>query len=136
MSGFGQREGLTLSAKYSIPESRVKEFENMLQAQDAEWEPLPIPPEILKRIRFKFQSLNLQSTTGFFRCRTAGSNVLYEQDTSPCSNPKSWVMIEKDPPRWERQEVPLQSIDSFSDIILSMYEPNTRTFSASVKSGY
>jgi hypothetical protein len=136
MNGFGQREGLKLSAKYNLPRNRVTEFENSLKEKGSQWAPLPIPPDVLKRIRFKFSSVDLNSSNGFFRCRTAGDNVLRMQDTSSCSNPKGWVMFQKDPPRWRREEVPLESIDFFSDIIISVYEANTKTISVGVASGY
>jgi hypothetical protein len=132
----GPREGLSLSATFAIPGGRVQAFEAAMGATGSQWQPLPIPPGVKERISFRFAGLNMDAARGFFRCRTAGDNVLYEQDTSSCLNPKAWVMVRKDPPRWERKEVPLSSIEVYSDIILSVYNFESKTISTGIASGY
>jgi hypothetical protein len=136
INGFGQREGLHISAKFKIPIDKAVHFEKSLQRKDSQWRALPIPADILAKNSFKLSNVNLKASKGFFRCRTAGDNALHEKETSSCFNPKIWRMVKKEPPRWKRKETPLESIDSFSDIIISVYEPTSRTITASVASGY
>jgi hypothetical protein len=132
----GPREALNLSATFAIPGSRVQDFEAAMGAKDSQWQPLPIPPGVKKRISFRFAGLTMESPRGFFRCRTAGDNVLYAKDTASCLNPRAWVMLRKDPPSWEIKEVPLSSIDLYSDIILSVYDLDSKTISVGIASGY
>jgi hypothetical protein len=132
----GPREGLNLSATFSIPSGKVQEFEADLAGKDSQWQPLPISPAIRERILFRFPGINITATRGFFRCRTAADNVLYEQDTASCLKPKALVMVEKDPPRWRRQEVPLSTISAYSDIILTMYDLESKTISAGIAAAY
>jgi hypothetical protein len=136
INGFGQREGLQISAKFIIPKDKSVNFEKSLQREDSQWRPLPIPADILAKNRFKLSDVNLNASKGYFRCRTAGDNALHEKETSSCFNPKVWRMVKKDPPRWEYKEAPLESIDLFSDVIISVYEPASRTITAGVASGY
>lgn len=139
MNGFGQREGLDLSAKYKISNEQAIYFEKSVQRKDSQWRPLPIPPDILTKLAnsyFKISDVNLNSSKGYFRCRTAGDDVLHKKETSSCFNPKAWVMVKKDPPRWEYKEVPLESIDAFSDIIISVYDTASLIITAGVVSGY
>lgn len=132
----GPREGLDLSATFSIPSGKVHDFEAALAGKDSQWQPLPISPAIRERILFRFPGINMTATRGFFRCRTAANNVLYEEDTGSCLKPKGLVMVEKDPPIWRRQEVPLSTISAYSDIILAVYYLDSKIISVGIASGY
>ena len=136
MSGFGQREGLNLTAKFIVPKERVITFEKFLKEKSSEWSPLPIPDAILDRIMLPLSGVNLRATQGFFRCKLAGSNVLHERYTTSCLTPKSWVMFKDNPPRELRKGVSLGPIDYFPDIILSVYESDKQMISAGIASRY
>jgi hypothetical protein len=86
--GFGQREGLDISAVYKLDD--VQEAEFVQRATAAGWQPLPVPGETRLCIE-AFQSSGVEvkvpweSQTGVFVCKTAGNNVLYAENTRPCS---------------------------------------------------
>jgi hypothetical protein len=132
----GPREALSLSAIFSIPSDKANTFLSEIRMTGSQWQPLPIPTQVRERITFRFPAVNFDTRHGYFRCRTASDNILHERDTASCLTPKAWVQIEKGQPRWERQTVPLSSIDAFADIIISVYEPETRLFVVGIASGY
>lgn len=135
-NGFGQREGLRLSAKFRIPAEQSAAFEREASEEASEWAPLPIPSEILQRIPFKLSIVNLTTKKGFYRCRTAGDNVLYARETSTCATPRQYVKDQSEPPRWRLKEVPLSSVESYSDLIISVYDKDSKSISAAIVSGY
>ena len=133
-----QREGLRISGKYKIPSLKAAEFESHLNSS-YEWEPepLPIPPEILNKIRNKPELVDLEAQNGYFRCRTAGNNVLHNWVTSSCFEPMMFV-VTTDPPirKRELKAVPLETVDFLPDIIISVYVTKSRTLTAGVATTY
>jgi len=130
-----EREALRISGKYKIPGRKVVEFESNLNSS-YEWQPLPIPPEILNKIRHKPELVDLEAQNGFFRCRTSENNVLHQTITSSCFEPIDYLMIQKDPPKWVWKAVPLKTVDYFPNLIISVYKSNSRTLTAGVASSY
>ncbi|MGE5856840.1 MAG: hypothetical protein ACM34C_09795 [Syntrophaceae bacterium] len=60
--GFGQREGLQVSAKYRFTEGELAGW--LPEAQANGWQPLPIPAEIRQRIPYKGLKIDLDGTEG------------------------------------------------------------------------
>ena len=79
--GFGQREGLSISACYLLSDEQEDSF--MENAPCRGWRPLPIPAEVLKAIPFEGLEVPLDLQEGLYTCRTAGDNVLWACETRP-----------------------------------------------------
>lgn len=109
--GFGQREGLQVSAKYRFTEGELAGW--LPQAQANGWQPLPVPAEIRQRIPYKGLKIDLDGAEGLYVCRTAGDNVLHARKTRPCA---------------EAQRM--------NDIIIGTLDPATRQLSVTVRSRY
>lgn len=122
MSGFGQREGLHVSALFLIEESKRKEFET--NSKSIGWEPLPIPKEVRDKIRPGRSRLNLDAQSGLFRCHYAGDNVLYAEETQPCYYTTSGRTVSG------------KIHPELNDMILSIYNPLTGEVTAEVFSSY
>jgi hypothetical protein len=109
--GFGQREGLQVSAKYRFTEGELAGW--LPQARADGWQPLPIPAEIRQKIHYKGLRVDLDAAEGLYVCRTAGDNVLHARKTRPCA---------------ETQRM--------NDIIIGTLDPGTRQLSVTVRSSY
>lgn len=111
MVGFGQREGLHLSAVYTLNNQQQAGF--VQHAADNDWQPLPVPAKIRKDIPWKDLPVPLDAASGYFLCRTAGDDVLHATRTESCA-------------------VKLPELD----IILGIYDDRTHELSVVVRSGY
>ena len=111
MVGFGQREGLGLSAAFQLEPEEAKAF--LETAAEAGWEPLPIPAGLMGRIPFRELDVPFDRTNGLYLCRTAGDNVLHAETTRSCA----------------------ETAD-FHDLILGVYDDSTQTVWVTVRSGY
>ncbi len=109
--GFGQREGLQVSATYRFTEGQLAAW--LPQARSNGWQPLPIPAETRRKILYKGLKVDLDAARGFYVCRTAGDNVLYASKTKPCA---------------EAQRM--------NDIIIGILDPDSRQLSVTVRSSY
>src|SRR6185436_14783877 len=85
MSGFGQREGLSITARFRIPKSNLDDFEKFMHEDG--WDPLPVSAELRARLprQGKGYESDLEAVEGFFRCHTAGSEVLHAKTTYSCA---------------------------------------------------
>jgi hypothetical protein len=111
MSGFGQREGLTISAKYSI---KVKDMNRWItKMKEKGLRKLPIEPECRRKLWIKDKLIPLETQTGYYYCRTAGNDVLNATETKPCNE-----------------------VDYLKDIILALLDTEKNELSVIIKSGY
>lgn len=76
MNGFGQREGLSLKAKYKMIPPETPGFE---------WNPLPVPDELKKKIPFRQTKDLINKENGYYRCMTAGDDVLNAEKLKSCN---------------------------------------------------
>lgn len=109
--GFGQREGLQVSATWRLTEAELAAW--LPKAGAKGWRPLPIPAEIRQKIPYKGLKVDLDAVEGLYLCLTAGDNVLYAKNTRPCA----------ETPR-------------MNDIIIGILDPATRRLSVTVRSSY
>ena len=109
--GFGQREGLQVSATYRLTETELAEWLSKAAANG--WQPLPIPVGLRQKIPYKGLKVDFDAAEGLYLCRTAGDNVLYAKNTRPCA----------ETPR-------------MNDIIIGILDPATRRLSVTVRSSY
>lgn len=109
--GFGQREGLSISAKYKLNEVDMKEWIKNLQHKGLK--KLPIEPECRSKLWFNNKMIPLNTQTGYYFCRTAGDDVLNATETKPCD-----------------------AIDYLKDIIFAILDTEKKELSVIVKSGY
>lgn len=109
--GFGQREGLQVSATWRLTETELAAW--LPRAGADGWQPLPIPAAIRQKVPYKGLKVDLDAAEGLYLCRTAGDNVLHATKTRPCS---------------EAQRM--------NDIIIGILDPGTRRISATVRSSY
>ena len=86
MSGFGQREGLSISAKYKLNDEDMDSWINSMQAKGLK--ELPIEPECRSKIWIKDDLIPLDTQIGYYYCRTAGNDVLNATETKPCDEVK------------------------------------------------
>lgn len=122
MNGFGQREGLHLSARYKLEESDRADF--IKNSKDEGWESLPISAEIREKIPPGKSRLNLDLDSGLFRCHYAGDNALYAEETQPCYFTLSGEFWGGSTKR------------RLNDMILSIYDQKTGEISAEIFSFY
>lgn len=80
--GFGQREGLSLSAEYRLADDDVGKF--LRSAVEAGWQPLPMPVGLSGLIPFQGLSVPWDAADGLYRCQTAGDDVLHARRTTSC----------------------------------------------------
>ena len=109
--GFGQREGLQVSATYRFTEGELAAW--LPQARSNGWQPLPIPSEIRKKILYKGLKVDLDAVQGLYVCRTAGDNVLHAKKTRPCGE-----------------------VQRMNDIIIGTLDPVSRQLRVTVRSSY
>ena len=82
MVGFGQREGLTISAKYKLNDEDVKGWIQKVQYKGLK--KLPIEENCRSKLWFKDKLIPLDAKNGYYFCRTAGNDVLIAKVTKPC----------------------------------------------------
>ncbi len=92
MSGFGQREGLTVSAVYELTARQKDRF--IKNAPSQGWKALPFPREIKERIPFKGLSVPLDAPHGLFICRTAGNDVLHSRKLRELAHTEPTMVID------------------------------------------
>jgi hypothetical protein len=109
--GFGQREGLQVSATYRFTEGQLAAW--LPQARSNGWQPLPIPAETRQKILYKGMKVDLDAAQGLYLCRTAGDNVLHAKITRPCGE-----------------------VQRMNDIIIGTLDPISRHLHVTVRSGY
>jgi len=80
--GFGQREGLSLSAEYRLADDDMGKF--LRSAVEAGWQPLPMPVGLSELIPFHGLSVPWDAADGLYRCQTAGDDVLHARRTTSC----------------------------------------------------
>ena len=111
MVGFGQREGLGLSAAFQLEPEQAQAF--LETAAEAGWEPLPIEAGLVERIPFRELEVPLNLSQGMYLCQTAGNEVLHARETRSCA------------------ETP-----AFHDLILGVYDSTEDQVWVTVRSGY
>ena len=111
MVGFGQREGLTISAKYKLNDEDIKGWIQKVQYKGLK--KLPIEENCRSKIWFKDKLVPLDTKNGFYFCRTAGNDVLKAKITKPCDE-----------------------VDNPNDIILAILDTEKRELSVIITSGY
>jgi hypothetical protein len=109
--GFGQREGLALSAVYRLDGSQAREFVDRSLSEG--WRELPIPEGIRIHIPFQGLTVPLGAMQGIYTCRTAGDNVLYAASTRP-----------------------VEEAGSVHDILIGIFDSETSLLSVEVRSAY
>jgi len=109
--GFGQREGLQVSATYRFTEGELAAW--LPQARANGWQPLPIPSEIREKIPYKGLKVDLDAAQGVYLCRTAGDDVLHAKNTRPCGE-----------------------VQRMNDIIVGTLDPVSCQLHVTVRSGY
>ena len=111
MVGFGQREGLTISAKYMLEDEDMNDSIKHMKAKGLK--SLPIPTECRDKLWFKDELVSLDTQTGFYYCRTAGNDVLNADSTKSCDE-----------------------VEHLNDIIFAILDTNKKELSVIVTSGY
>lgn len=111
MAGFGQREGLEISARYRLDGEQAAAFATRARANG--WQPLPIPDATRSKIRFQGLKVPLDAQQGLYLCRTAGDDVLHARETRSCD-----------------------AANSLHDIILGVLDTSTGELSAVIRAGY
>ncbi|MBN1975792.1 MAG: hypothetical protein JW918_00190 [Anaerolineae bacterium] len=114
--GFGQREGLDISAVYRFDDAQEEEF--IQQATSAGWQPLPVPEDVRLRIEaFEAGGIKVKvpwrAQTGIFSCKTAGNNVMYAEETIPCS-----------------------AVDNLGDIVIGVLDTDSNRLFVAVRAAY
>jgi hypothetical protein len=111
MMGFGQREGLEISATYRLTDAQEDRF--LTDAQARGWGLLPIPDEVRSRILFQGFNAPLDAERGVFLCRTVGNDVLRAVETRSCTD-----------------------VDTLADMILGVLDIDRNALYAVVRAGY
>jgi hypothetical protein len=111
MAGFGQREGLSISAKYKLSDEDINSWIKRMKSKGLK--KLPIDPECRTKLWFKDKLISLDTVTGYYFCRTAGNDVLNATETKPCDE-----------------------IDNLNDIIFAILDTEKKELSVIVISGY
>jgi len=112
MVGFGQREGLEISARYRFTDQQLGKFLAAARGSTG-WESLPIPAEVKAKIPYKDLKVPLDAQKGVYLCRTAGDNVLAAMKTTS-----------------------VLAAPRVSDIILGVLNADTNELYVMVKSSY
>ena len=119
-NGFGQREGLLLYGRYWLPQLDRHGWERAVVAKH--WRPLPLAAADRLALGGLERSIPARlPLRGFYRCHTAGDDVLHAARTRPCS---------------QQTRPPGAAIERLNDVIFSTYEPATGQLSAVVASLY
>jgi len=84
MVGFGQREGLTISAKYKLSDEDMRGW--IQKVQYKRLKKLPVEEKCMGKLWFKDKLIPLDAKNGYYFCRTAGNDVLIAEVTKPCDD--------------------------------------------------
>jgi hypothetical protein len=110
-AGFGQREGLSISGRFRIPEKDAGRFEG--EAKAGGWKELPIPESVRSQIWYRPFESSLELQRGLYRCFTASDDVLHA-----------------------KKIVPIGTDRKPNDLIISIYDRSTGNLYAAIKSAY
>ncbi|MCW8810166.1 MAG: hypothetical protein OQJ93_06860 [Ignavibacteriaceae bacterium] len=111
MVGFGQREGLNISAKYLLSNEDMNEWIKNMQTKGLK--KLPIDPECKSKLWFKDKLIPTETENGYYYCKTAGDDVLNATETRSCDE-----------------------VDNLNDIIFAILDTEKKELSVIVTSGY
>ena len=111
MVGFGQREGLTISAKYLLSDEDMNEWINNMRTKGLK--KLPLESECKSKLWFKDKLIRIETETGYYYCRTAGNDVLNATETKPCDE-----------------------VENLNDIIFAILDIGKKELSVIISSGY
>jgi len=111
VTGFGQTEGLTISAKYSLNDEDMNSWIKNVQSKGLT--KLPIQDECRSKLWFKDKLILKDTQTGYYFCRTAGNDVLNATETKPCDE-----------------------VNNLNDIIFAILDTEKKELSVIVISGY
>jgi len=111
MVGFGQREGLTISAKYLLNDEDMNEWINNMQTKGLK--KLPLESECKSKLWFDDKLIPIETETGYYYCRTAGNDVLNATETKPCDE-----------------------VENLNDIIFAILDIEKKELSVIITSGY
>jgi len=111
MVGFGQREGLNISANYLLSDEDMNGWIKNMQTKGLK--KLPIESECKSKLWFKDKLVPLETKTGYYFCRTAGNDVLNATETKPCDE-----------------------VDYLNDIIFAILNTEKKELSVIITSGY
>ena len=111
MVGFGQREGLNISANYLLSDEDMNGWIKNMQTKGLKR--LPIESECKSKLWFKDKLIPLETKTGYYYCRTAGNDVLNATETEPCDE-----------------------VDNLYDIIFAILDIDKKELSVIITSGY
>ena len=111
MVGFGQREALSISAKYKLNYIDMNNW--IKKVQSKELKPLPIEPDCKNKLWFNDKLVPKDLKTGYYFCRTAGNDALNAKTTKSCDD-----------------------VESLNDIIFAILDTKTKELSVIITSGY
>jgi hypothetical protein len=111
VAGFGQREGLSISAKYKLNDEEMNSWIKNVQSKGLKI--LPIQDECRSKLWFKDRLIPMDTQTGYYFCRTAGNDVLNATETKPCDE-----------------------VNYLNDIIFAILDTEKKELSVIVISGY
>jgi len=111
MVGFGQREGLNISARYLLNDEDMSKWIKNMQTKGLK--NLPIESECKSKLWFKDKLVPLETKTGYYFCRTAGDDVLNATETKPCNE-----------------------VENLNDIIFAILDTEKKELSVIITSGY
>ena len=81
MVGFGQREGLTISAVYHLTDEQEAQFVESSRSRG--WDSLPIPEQERETMGRYVRDVPVDLENGIYLALTAGDNVLWARRTRP-----------------------------------------------------
>lgn len=111
MVGLGQREALSISAKYKLNDADMNSW--IKKVQNKGLKPLPIGPDCKHKLWFENKLVPTDLKTGYYFCRTAGNDVLNAEKTKPCDD-----------------------VENLSDIIFAILDTEKKELSVIITSGY
>ena len=111
MVGFGQREALSISAKYKLNDADMNNWIEKVQSKGLK--PLPVEPDCKNKLWFNDKLVTKDLETGYYFCRTAGNDVLNAETTKPCDD-----------------------VENLNDIIFAILDTETKELSVIITSGY
>jgi hypothetical protein len=111
MVGFGQREALSISAKYKLNDADMHHWIKTVQNKGLK--PLPIAPDCKNKLWFNDELVPTDLDSGYYFCRTAGNDVLNAETTKPCDD-----------------------VENLNEIIFAILDTETNELSVIITSGY
>jgi len=111
MVGFGQREALSISAKYKLNDDDMNSWIKKVQSKGLK--PLPIEADCKNKLWFNDKLIPTDLKSGYYFCRTAGNDVLNAETTKPCDD-----------------------VENLNDIIFAILNTEKNELSVIITSGY